>query len=272
MQKTEKIIRQVTDLPFGVCGFETVADKLFECRAKERLPKDPKSIICFVFPYKVEEAPPENISRYAAVPDYHKVCGGLLETISKKLKSEYPDFEFCAFVDNSPIPEVRAAACAGLGVIGKNGLLITENYGSFVFIGEIVTDMPFETAKNMPQNCINCGACEKACPVMLQKGKCLSALTQKKQPLADDEQQLIIKSGCIWGCDICQNVCPYNSKAQKSAIEAFYDGYRSRYEKGESISGRAFEWRGERVIKRNAELLEQVADVVAADTAADDRK
>ena len=261
----EQIIKSITAAPFGVCGFSAFAERLIPCRAVARLPKEPKSIICFAFPYKVKDERPENISRYAAVPDYHKVCGAVLEDIAAALKTKYPQNEFSPFTDNSPIPEVAAASAAGLGVIGKNGLLITPRYGSFVFIGEIVTDMAF-AATDDARFCHDCGACRAACPVGLSKKDCLSALSQQKKPFTPDECQKIIKGGCVWGCDICQEVCPYNKGAELTFISEFKNGYRHRYVPGEDITGRAFEWRGEKVISRNARLFQNSRDVVAVDT------
>lgn len=260
----EQIIRQFTTAPFGVCSYSVAEGRLIDCRAKERLPQNAESIICFAFPYKVEDDRPENISRYAAVPDYHEVCGRILEKIAAALKAECPENEFSPFVDNSPIPEVAAAAAAGLGVIGQNGLLITERYGSFVFLGEIVTDLPLPAA-DKTAHCADCGFCQKVCPVGLCKEKCLSALTQQKKLPDPKDEQRITEHGVVWGCDICQEVCPMNKGAEKTDIPDFIEGYRRRYTLGEDISGRAYAWRGEGVITRNAELIKKASKVVAVD-------
>lgn len=254
MDKTADLLRKLTDVPFGFCSFAEFSDRLLECRAKQRIPKNASTVICFAFPYKVREQPPKNISRYAAVPDYHSVCGEQLKVIAAALRKNNGTYSFEPFIDNSPIPEVAAASAAGLGVVGKNGLLITEKYGSFVFLGEIVTDMPMKT-DSLSDMCENCGMCAAACPVGLDKNRCLSALTQKKGVLGEEEEKAIRKSGCIWGCDICQNVCPHNKNAENTENTDFISGYRNGYKSGEDISGRAFAWRGEKVIKRNAELF-----------------
>ena len=168
----------------------------------------------------------------------------------------FPHNTFSCFTDNSPIPEVYAAAAAGLGVIGKNGLLISKKYGSFVFIGEIVTDLKFDTDDINPQSCLNCGKCEATCPVGLDKEKCLSKITQKRQELSASEANLIKLVGCVWGCDICANVCPKNADCALTQISEFIGGYRHRYILGEDMQSRAYAWRGEGVITRNAKLLE----------------
>lgn len=249
-----ELIENLINVPFGFCAFSEVEDRLLPCRAQSRLPENAKTIIMFAFPYKVEEKPPLNISRYAAVPDYHEVCGEMLSSLAESLKESYPENKFEYFIDNSPIPEVYAAVSAGLGVRGKNGLLITKEYGSFVFLGEIVTDLYIEPQKSSGE-CLGCGICLERCPVGLDKSRCLSALTQKKGELSPEQQEKIKKSGCVWGCDICQECCPHNKDIEKTGITQFVSGYRNEYIKGEEISGRAYAWRGEKVILRNADLL-----------------
>lgn len=257
MQEISKIIRANTEAPFGFCPFSAVEEHLLECRAKLRLPQNAKTIICFAFPYKVSENPPKNISRYAAVPDYHKVLARELEHITAELRNAYPQSEFEYFIDNSPIPEVYAASAAGLGVRGENGLLITKQFGSFVFLGEIVTDLEICASPEVTA-CDACGKCRAACPVSLDKSRCLSALTQQKRELSSEQQELIIKGGSVWGCDICQNACPLNQNAALTFIEEFKEGYRDSYHRGESIEGRAYEWRGEGVVARNALLFDNI--------------
>lgn len=240
-----------------ICEFSFVKDYLLPCRAKDRLPNGAKSIIMAAFPYKVKDCPPENISRYAAVADYHDVVGKMLGCAAEKLAGAYPDNKFEWFSDNSPVPEVAAGVHAGLGKLGKNGLLINKKYGSFVFLGEIVTDMfilPDEAAKN-EQKCLDCGQCKTACPSKLSKEYCLSAVNQKKKGLTKDEIRQIQKSGCVWGCDICSEVCPMNKNTEVTYIGEFISGYRNKYLPEEDSDGRAYNWRGEEVIKRNFDII-----------------
>ena len=113
----------------------------------------------------------------------------------------------------------KAVGCAaGLGVLGDNGLLITPRWGSFVFIGEIITlsEAPPEPAPL--KFCAHCGRCSAACP---SPDSCLSALTQKKGALSAGEEELIRRSGSVWGCDICQLACPCNDGAEETAIPEF---------------------------------------------------
>lgn len=233
----------------GFCNFSNVSDKLLDCRAKARIPQNAKTVIVCLFPYKVKQEPPENISRYAAVPDYHKVCGSYLEKAAQRLSAEFGGFLFVPFTDNSPIPEVFAAARAGLGVVGKNRLLINKKWGSWCFIGEIVTDLAVECEDRL-EYCPGCGECEKICP---KKDECLSGVSQKKGELTAAETRLLKENRIVWGCDICAECCPLNKNAEITYIPEFIEGYRDRYTPGEDISGRAYEWRGEKAVKRNFE-------------------
>lgn len=234
----------------GFCGFDALCGRLLDCRAKARLPENSRTVIVCVFPYKVKKEPPRNISRYAAVPDYHRVCGSYLERACSALRTQFPENRFQWFTDNSPIPEVYAAAIAGLGSVGDNGMLITPRYGSYVFIGEIVTDIYVKT-QNHYRECMHCGRCKSACPTELDKTRCLSALSQKKGDLDPEAAAVLKEHNIIWGCDICAESCPLNMKAQNTYIKEFISGYRDSYTAGEDITGRAYEWRGEKTVKRN---------------------
>lgn len=237
----------------GFCVFEQIKDKLLDCRAKTRIPQKAKTIIMCAFPYKVNDEMPKYLSRYAAIPDYHVVCGNMLEAAKEILKQKYPQNEFEVFCDNSPIPEVYTAAIAGLGVKGDNGLLITKDYGSFVFLGEIVTDLEIDCENNYSE-CSHCGKCKKVCPTALQKQNCLSNLSQKKM-LTDDELDILKQNKILWGCDICQNACPLNKNVKNTDILEFISGYRNEYVIGEDTKDRPYTWRGTEPINRNAKNL-----------------
>lgn len=241
----------------GFCSFETVKYHLITCAGLKRLPVNAKTVICVIFPYKIKDEHPENISRYGAVPDYHNICGEILQKAKLKLETAFPQNQFEVFIDNSPIPEVYCASACGLGVMGKNGLLINKDYGSFVFIGEIITDLDIGATSNEPLKCLNCGKCEIVCPVCLDKEHCLSKITQKKGELTPEEEQLIKENGSVWGCDICAEVCPMNKGTKPTYIKEFTDGYRHRYTLGEDMGGRPYAWRGEKVITRNANLFKR---------------
>lgn len=248
----------------GVCDFSAVSDKLLPCRAVARLPENSESVIFVLFPYYLgEEAYDKaNISRYACVPDYHNVAQEILGRVCTDLKECFPDEEFELFADNSPIPEVYGAALSGLGKRGENGILIHPEYGSWVFIGEIVTTLRLPaTGNGKISPCLQCGVCVKACPAQaiengeINKEKCLSAVTQKKGELTDSEKDLIVASKCAWGCDVCQKVCPMNKNVKKTYLTEFLSNYKVTSEIGEDLENRAYAWRGRKVIERNLKIL-----------------
>lgn len=248
----------------GVCSFRKLQNNLIPCRAVKRIPENAKSVIVVLFPYYLGEKYYENlnISKYAVSEDYHVICGKYLEEITTSLRECYPRNEFQYFCDNSPINEVYAATLAGLGVKGENSLLINEKYGSFCFIGEIVTDLEILCDDRKIEFCKRCGLCKKKCINQaiatngVQKEKCLSEITQKKGELTESEEELIKKSGSIWGCDICQNVCPMNISVETSPIKEFYKTAKSTYNGDEDYNkNRAYSWRKKDVINRNLKIM-----------------
>jgi epoxyqueuosine reductase QueG len=227
------------------------------------------SVVIFAVPYLTRESAGErNISSYAVSKDYHIFFKNLFEDLTAKLKNKYPQYKFAGFSDHSPINEIKAAAKSGIGLIGTNHLLITEKYSSYVFIGEIITDAILPSTPQSISHCIDCKKCVLACPINLDITKCLSEATQKKAPLSSDEISNIKSSGCVWGCDICQEVCPYTIKAKENKtiftdIEFFKNNQISIVTSDnienmneESFSQRAYSWRGKNVILRNIKLIE----------------
>lgn len=251
---------------WGVCPFSAVENFIIPCRAQQRLPEKPQSVIVFLFPYLLEAEKYEelNISRYAVPEDYHETAMEILTGIAEELKKDFPESSFAPFCDNSPIPEVRAAALCSLGRVGKNSLLINEKYGSWVFIGEIVTDcsgFAYENTEILP--CTGCGACIKKCPAAavgenggIDTALCLSNVSQRKGTLSEKEEKLISQSGCAWGCDICQEVCPMNKSAQVTPLAAMRENALARIDENTPLSGRAFAWRGKNVISRNLQITD----------------
>ena len=222
--------------------------------------------IMIAAPYYTEACIGASVSAYAVSRDYHLFYRELFERVLPLLRAEFPQNKFCGFADHSPIDERDAALRAGLGVMGKNGLLITEKYSSFVFIGELICDAELPCELHEPSNCFSCGLCLNACP-MTDTRACLSAVTQKKGVLTEDEAAYIRENGYAWGCDICQNVCPYTEQAIKNgsiftpipffkersiphptvrSVEQMSDG---------EFAERAFSWRGRECILRNLHLL-----------------
>ncbi len=225
------------------------------------------TVFIFAVPYRAKTEMASNISAYAVPRDYHQFMNGLFADILPRLRAEFPEYRFAGFTDHSPIDERHAAAAAGVGVVGKNGLIITEKYSSFVFIGEIITDAETSCSPHEIGYCENCGKCISACPFNMS-GSCLSAVTQKKGELSDDDKAAMLKYGTAWGCDICQEVCPHTKRAiERGSIYTKIPYFnqeltpRLTYEAVASMSDgefslRAYSWRGRETILRNLELLE----------------
>ena len=258
-------IELCSSLPLSECVV-TRPDKVSRCGFDGK--KKP-SVIIFAIPYysKNDE---KNISSYAIPRDYHLFCKDLFASLLPKLEQVFKGYLFCGFADNSPINERDAAAKAGLGMIGDNGMLITEKYSSYVFIAEIITDMPIEHAPvGKITHCEHCGACMNACPMRIEGLECLSAVTQKKGELSEVEKRYIIKYGSAWGCDICQEVCPHTLSAKASGtiyspIEFFNTDLMPHpssplIEKmsDEAFSERAYSWRKKETILRNLKLFDK---------------
>ncbi len=250
-------------LPYGFSAFSAVRESLIPCRAVSRIPENAQTVISILFPYYLGEEyyKNSNVSRYAVSEDYHLITGRIINEIKDNLSEAFPGNIFEAFVDNSPLPEVRCAVNAGLGVMGINNLFISPVYGSWVFLGEIVTDRYFEPSDVKPSLCVGCMECVGACPVNaitgkeIIKEKCLSFLSQKKGELDEETKGLIEKTGCAWGCDICQKVCPYNKNAEITPIKEFFDTARPFVTEDTEIENRAFSWRGKAVIDRNLRII-----------------
>ncbi len=247
----------------GAVSFESCLP-LLECRAAARIPPHAQTVIVCGFPYYTGEHEGRNLSRYAIVPDYHHAAGSLLEDACARLRTAYPA-EYQWFVDNSPIREVDAACRAGLGVRGENGLLLHPVFGSWLFLGEIITDLPAETTEVPVSRCIGCGACRKACPAGCigehgpDPSRCLSAITQKKGDLTPEEEELVKKGGLLWGCDICQEVCPYNRSPKITPLKIFQAPLHPilrQEEMTKEIRALACGFRGPKPLIRNAALLQ----------------
>lgn len=264
LQPIEQILTRVGIPVFGMCGFGSLRP-LLPCRAAECLPKSARSALVCLFPYYVGAYPRRNLSRYAIVDDYHRVAGAMLEQACCALRAAYPQHSFACFIDNSPIREVSAAYRAGLGFIGKNGQLITERYGSYCFIGEIITSLDLPAAVPSAQSCGACRLCTDACPngAILEHGVidlavCRSHITQKKGLLTEFEQTSITLGGFAWGCDICTDICPHNRAPIFTPIDGFYTGivHKLTVENCRALcAGHAFGWRGAGVLQRNLQLL-----------------
>ena len=227
----------------------------------------PKSVIVYLLPYYTGET--VNLSRYAASLDYHLALRECADGLISVLREAMPEAHFKGYGDHSPISEVSAALVAGLGAIGDNGLILNEKYGSYVFIGDIVTDIDPELlgaiSPREVKTCLHCGACKRACPTGILRGEgddCLSAITQRKGELTESEIDMMRKYNTVWGCDLCQSACPYNRKPIITPIGFFHRERISvltrevldSMDKAE-FSRRAFAWRGRKTVERNLDIL-----------------
>jgi epoxyqueuosine reductase QueG len=213
----------------SVCAYKDILP-LLPSRSAARLPQNPRSVIVCLFPYYVGELPGRNVAYYAAVDDYHHIAGAILSQAVTALEQAYPGHAFIPFVDASPLREVAAARLAGLGDVGRNGLLIHPRYGSFVFIGAIAADIEIPPWRKPGGSCQNCGACLRACPTGaltasgFDDSRCRSRITQKTGNLTPWEEEQIRAGGFVWGCDCCLEACPHTRKLPPTPIQAFHRG------------------------------------------------
>lgn len=165
------------------------------------------------------------VASYACCKDYHKTIKKMLLQMLKQLQTEYPELQGRAFVDTAPLLEKQMAVEAGLGWIGRQSLLVTPRFGSYVLLGELVLnhesdfyDKPYEGV-----GCGECRRCREACPtgalvgdMVVDTSRCISCHTIEAEPTRE-----IDLSGWIFGCDECQMCCPYNKRAESSRNPAF---------------------------------------------------
>ena len=181
----------------------------------------------FPRPMQVDEARGW-ISRYAWGDDYHEVIKGKLETLLVRVQELHPTpVQGRAFVDSGPVLERDLAGVAGLGWIGKNTHLISPKKGSWFFLGELFIDLPLAYDRPMRDRCGRCELCLKACPTnafigpyVLDARRCISYLTIELKGWIPRHLRPLIGNH-IFGCDICQEVCPYNAKAEASLERAY---------------------------------------------------
>ncbi|MDU5495203.1 MULTISPECIES: epoxyqueuosine reductase [Veillonella] len=232
----------------------------------------PKSAIVCLFPYYVEHKDPSNLSRYTWATDYHLVINEYLKKLIEKLQIINTDAQFSIHCDTSPLADRYMAYLAGLGFYGKNNCFISPKWGSYVVIGTILTTLELEPDTPLTQSCMECNRCITAC-----LGQCLghdefkfdtckSYLTQKKGELTSEEEHIIAKTPLVFGCDVCQEVCPHNKDIPTTPIPEFQsvepyididelDSLTNKEFKAK-YGHRAFSWRGKKILMRNQEIIE----------------
>lgn len=230
---------------------------------------DVQSVIVCLFPYYIGHQAPANLAKYTYGLDYHHIIRRKLDEIGIYLQANIPGFAYQPFVDTGPLVDRYLAYLAGLGFYGINSHIITDKYGSYVFIGYLLTNYPF--APDRPQNrtCIQCGQCVKMCPGQIILGNfaidprgCRSYLTQKKGDLSPAEISIIQKTGLVFGCDVCQDVCPHNRDVALTPLAEFRQQLLPWLDETEVAAlsnkeftcrygDRAFSWRGKKILLRN---------------------
>jgi epoxyqueuosine reductase len=235
--------------------------QLFRARTVTPFPWARSAIVCLASynssqPRSVNSAPPNTgwVARYAwssrvdsngarRPSDYHKVLLKRLKALDSKLREQLGEFESRAYVDTGPIVERNLALAAGLGWIGKNTCLIHPRFGSFVFLAVLLTSLEVEPDRpplKVPDRCGTCTRCLDACPTSafiapykMDATRCIAYLTiEHRGPL--DEVLMNGMGRQVFGCDVCQDVCPWNRKAPIAAD--------SELEPREDLVNPALEW------------------------------
>lgn len=241
--RSNKIKSLARSLGFDSCGI-SIAERLHkeEARLEEWLSKgyhgkmgymanhfekrlDPRllvpgaqSVVSLSYNYSPNQelAGPLKLSKYAYGTDYHFVIKEKLKNLMESIRREIGEVNGRVFVDSAPVMERAWAAKAGLGWIGKHSLLLSKKKGSYFFLAQLIVDMDLQPDAPVTDHCGDCTACIDACPTnaivanqVVDGSKCISYLTieLKDQIPAAFKDQL---SGWVFGCDICQDVCPWN--------------------------------------------------------------
>lgn len=238
---------------------------------------EPRSMVIIFAPYmtsgKYEQSLKSNLSAHACSIDYHKILGNIMEAVKLDIAKKYSEASFFVQCDNGPLNERFFALESGLGKKGMNSTVINDKYGSYGFLGLLITDIDLDEITTVKKSCIGCKKCISACPskAISESGidfnKCISYITQKKD-LNREEELIMSRQNKIYGCDICQGVCPENKNKKYSNIEDFnldllYNidlreiSDISNREFKRKYSERNFTWKGRNVILRNLLIAEK---------------
>jgi len=189
----------------------------------KRILRDAKSVISLGLNYHTpgpysDDKTKGKISRYAWGKDYHLIIWSMLDELEEELKKNDPSFESISYVDTGPVMDKAWAVRAGLGWLGKHTNVINREIGSWFFIANIITNYDFDYSEPIPDFCGTCTACIDACPTnaivqeyVVDANKCISYLTiENKNKISEEFKGKF--DNWIFGCDICQDVCPWNQK------------------------------------------------------------
>ncbi|SHN22319.1 tRNA epoxyqueuosine(34) reductase QueG [Gracilibacillus kekensis] len=215
--------------------------------------------------------------------DYHLVLQEKLDQLADFLQEKIGDFQYSSMVDTGELSDRAVAERAGIGFSGKNTLIISPEYGSYMYLGEMITNIPFEADQPLQEGCGTCTKCLDACPTgaLVEAGRlnaqqCLAYLTQTKGFLPDEHRDKL--GNFIYGYETCQVVCPYNKGVDFHHHEQFEpdpDLVKPRLVDLLSISNKEFKskfgkmagsWRGKKPLQRNAIIaLGHYKEVAALD-------
>lgn len=254
-------------------GFE---HKNIEERIRPRLSlASAKTIISIAvaYPRKLPQQPQKTSYKRGKITpnswglDYHYVVKDKLDRLARGIEKLTADFDYKGMVDTGTLVDTAVARRAGIGFIGKNGLVISKEFGSYMFLGELITNLDLEPDQPVDYDCGDCNRCVVSCPTSCLRGdstmnakRCLSFQTQDKG-MMDVEFRKKIKT-VIYGCDICQICCPYNKgiynppvveidpELAEPELIPFLELSNAQFK--EKFGKIAASWRGKNILQRNA--------------------
>lgn len=216
----------------GMHGKMSYMERHFEKRVDPRkLMPGAKSVISFLYNYcpsKTQNTDAPKLAKYAFGEDYHFVLKRKLKSLLEDMRGEIGDFEGRCFVDSAPLMERDWAKHSGVGWVGKNTLIIHPKAGSYFFLAGLIVDLEFEYDGPINDYCGSCRKCIDACPTdaisdegyLLDARKCISYLTIELREAIPEEFKGKMEDW-VFGCDICQDVCPWNRFSKPHREESF---------------------------------------------------
>jgi len=249
---TSSICNKALELGFDACGISSASADAFQqnifdewlkkqCNAdmkflerhkplRENMQlvfENARSVISLAASYRIAGAHYHpNISMYAQVNDYHIALKHKAEILLEYIQATVPGTRGRVFVDTGPVPERYFAAKSGIGFIGKNTCIIHPRFGSYLFLCEIVIDIDAEHTEPTNGSCNNCNRCITACPTGALNGKWLDATRCISYHSIENKSsippEIVSRMDNQWfGCDICQQVCPYNQNENSTEVQLF---------------------------------------------------
>jgi epoxyqueuosine reductase len=265
-----------------------------------------RSIVCTATSYAQDQTPHDPyapgllgaVSSHAWGRDYHRVIGERLRTLASFIAGEFPGARCLPCVDTGPLVDRAAAVRSGIGWFGKNGNVLTKEFGSWVLLGELITTLELEPDEPLKTNCGACEVCIDRCPTgaigpdaTIDARRCISDLTQLKTPIPREFRKAI--GNRLWGCDDCQTPCPVNLRKEERATPREQTAFAPLPHAGPAVDlpsvlrmtksqfrawfgPTSMAWRGKAVLQRNAAVaLGNSRDARAVEpliAALDDRK